>query len=84
MTASYSVQSLLQLLALCVKTLEPLIDEELNMVEEVEKMEVFFSQTLAVLYKTLWYVNIVNYTQCVKPYKIMVTVYLNKIKTMWK
>jgi len=60
MTASYSVQPLLQSLALCVKTLEPLVDEELNVVEEVEKMEVFFSQTLAVLYKTLWYVNIVN------------------------
>ncbi|XP_065899328.1 meiosis inhibitor protein 1-like isoform X2 [Dysidea avara] len=53
MTTPYSVQSLLQLLALCVKTLEPLVDEELNKMEVVGKLEVFFSQSLTVLYNTL-------------------------------
>ena len=62
MTTPYSVQSLLQLLALCVKTLEPLVDEELNKMEVVGKLEVFFSQSLTVLYNTLWSVNIALYS----------------------
>jgi len=54
MTAPYSIQSLLQLLALCVKALEPLVDEEFEL---VDIMETIFSQSLAVLYKTLRYVT---------------------------
>jgi len=39
----------------------------MNTMEVTEKMEVFFLQTLAVLYKALWYVN-ANCIQDMKSY----------------
>lgn len=61
MTVSYSVQSLLQLLAHCARILEPLMDEELsasyngNDCDQVTaKLYVFFALGLAAMYCTLW------------------------------
>ena len=56
MTVSYSVQSLLQLLAHCARILEPLVDEDRVSNEDVcdHKLYGFFDQSLAVMYYTLW------------------------------
>jgi len=56
MTTSYSVQSLLQLLAHCARILEPLVDDECseNDCDQVAvKLDAFFTQGLAAMYSTL-------------------------------
>ena len=55
MTVSYSVQSLLQLLAHCARILEPLVDEDRVFNEDVcdHKLYGFFDQSLAAMYYTL-------------------------------
>ena len=55
MTVSYSVQSLLQLLAHCARILEPLVDEDGVTNEDVHdhKLYKFFGQCLAVMFCAL-------------------------------
>ena len=56
MMISYSVQSLLQLLAHCARILEPLVDEDSVSNENIcdPKLYALFGQGLAAMYRTLW------------------------------
>ena len=59
MTVSYSVQSLLQLLARCARILEPLVDDEFsisngNDCDQATAKYPFYAQCLAAMYHTLW------------------------------
>ena len=59
MTVSYSVQSLLQLLARSAKILEPLVDDEFsissgNNGDQITDKYLFYAQCLAAMYCTLW------------------------------